>query len=358
MDKSEHPGHKYWPGQYSSPLQILAKRHKVRMTMAWFKESVSHKKKFLASLLKAPLEQLGGQCSTLWGDAEKMANTLQSNLCRLPHCQLLYAVDTQGKQISANISRTGNDNTWLGQDLSLRPYLKGNLPFKGMILSAVYMSQRSMEPCITAMQAVHNEKGLCGFIAADFHMKDLPDISNNPLQSIQWQQHLSRATATDKPRVIRRRKSTLDDNIDYLIYVITTLFQEHGIFHCELHFTDSRCTLWSVEDPFRYHVHSIDELMNPELFLRYSKQEYDKPAAIEAEKIPPILAQLKALRIADDTIYLYSASLNIMNGLVGLSFSSGNSQYMDSDDFLNHDLAFWVGQPDGKTDALEITTPN
>ncbi|HEY9149394.1 MAG TPA: hypothetical protein VIQ75_01225, partial [Gammaproteobacteria bacterium] len=54
--------------------------------------------------------------------------------------------------------------------------------------------------------------------------------------------------------------------------------------------------------------------------------------------------QFKALRLADDTIYLRSASLNIMNGMLGLTFSCDGSHYMPVQDFLARDLDFWFGE--------------
>lgn len=321
----------------------------------WFKESVSQKKKFLASLLKAPLEQLGQRSHALWGDSEALSRTLQANLCKLPHCQLLYAIDTNGRQLSPNISRHGVDHTWHGQDLSARPYLQGNLPFKGLVLSAAYLSQRTMQPCITAVQAVRDGERLLGFIAADFHIKDLPASHTGGLQH-GWQSYRGDPAIRGTVFMQTRNHSTVDENIDYLIYVLSTLMQEHGIFHCKLHFSSARCTLWSCADPFSYRVHTVEELMNPELFLLYPKTGYDQRAVIEAERVPVIFAQLKALRDADDTIYLRSGSVNIINGLIGLTFSCDGSHYMNVEEFLNHDLAFWLGNsPSQQTDG---TTPN
>lgn len=325
--------------------------------MAWFNESVSHKKKFLASLLKAPLEQLGEKCLTVWDQADILSATLQESLCKLPHCQLLYAINLEGRQVCANISRNGNDDRWRGQDLSLRPYLQGNLPFKGLVLSAAYLSQRSMQPCITALQAIRNDHGLLGFIAADFHLKDLPVVSISPLKHAQWQQQRNPSDRQYTLSSMPSQQSALDENIDYLIYVMTTLMQEHGIFYCTLNFTNAMSALWSRQDPCIYRVYSVAELMKAELFHNYPRQDYDN-LAVEAEKIPLVLAQLKALRVADDTIYLQSGSLNIINRMVELTFSNGESQFMHIDEFLNRDLAYWVEQQNGQKHALENTIPN
>ncbi|MBI1423809.1 MAG: hypothetical protein GC149_10125 [Gammaproteobacteria bacterium] len=322
----------------------------------WSKEAVSHKKKLLASLLKAPLEQLAAMATSCWDNAEILTQTLQSSLCKLPHCQLLYAIDTQGRQLCGNITRHGIDNTWRGQDLSARPYLQGILPFKGMTLSAAYLSQRSMQPCITALQAVRLEDRLLGFIAADFHIKDLPNMSGTPLQRMQvLRSDAARTAGSTKPA---RQHSEVDANIDYLIYVLSTLMQEHGIFQSALHFNSAYASLWSVDDPLVYTVHKVEELLNPELFLRYPKRSYDRHTQLELDRIPLVFAQLKALRQTDDSVYLRSGSVNIMNGLIGLTFSGSGSYYMNVEEFLNHNLTDWLNHDAITENPASITTPN
>ena len=324
----------------------------------WFKENVAQKKKFLASMLKSPFTQLGQICSDVWHEPDRLTTTLQQSLCKLPHSQLLYAIDTSGHQTSDNISRQGTDHRWRGQDLSMRPYFNCNLPFKGMMLSETYISQRSMQPCITVLQAVRQDENLLGFVAADFHLKDLPNLSASPLQSGQWSLGSGDHAMGSALSMLRRNYSNMDENIDYLIYVMATLLQEHGIFHCNLHFASDRCMLWSLDDPLHYRLHSMEELMKSELFLQYPKRDYDSAASVATDRIPLVFAQLKALRVADDITYLRSGSLNVMNGMVGLTFSKDGSQYLHVDEFLNRDLAYWVEQPNGQENAVQIKTPN
>jgi hypothetical protein len=49
------------------------------------------------------------------------------------------------------------------------------------------------------------------------------------------------------------------------------------------------------------------------------------------------------LRFADETIYLRAASLNIVNGMVGLNFSCDGSHYMHYEEFLEKSMPFWFG---------------
>ncbi len=307
-----------------------------------FKETVSNKKKFLSSLIKAPLSQIERACSARWQYLEELTAHLSDSLCRLPHCQLLYVINTNGTQLTGNITRNGIDNTWQDQDLSNRPYFSGNLPFRGMILSAVYLSQRTMQPCITAVQAINHNGELLGFIAADFHLKDLPIINTSTLQRIHLQN--SQQRSANGQNIKKKRITETDTNIDYLIYALSTLMQEHDVFHCKLHFESERCNLWSYQNPHDYQLHRIEELMSPEIFNQYPACEFNKHSVVAAEQIPLLFAQLKVLRQADDNAYLHSGSLNIVNGMVGLTFSHNESEYLHVDEFLNRDLGHWLNK--------------
>ena len=322
----------------------------------WCKETVSHKKKLLASLLKAPMAKLAGQACTCWDNTEQLNRTLQASLCKLPHCQLLYAIATAGNQLSANITRNNIDNTWRGQDLSARPYLQGILPFQGMTLSAAYLSQRSMQPCITALQAIVEADRLLGFIAADFNIKDLPNMSGTPLQRMQ---HLRTGNSLAGQQSDKAHdRSPADHHIDSLIQVLATLMQEHGVFHSTLHFDSACVSLWCLDDPLDYQVYSVAEILKPELFLRYPKRSYGRPSLLANDKVPQVFSQLKALRQSDDTVYLRSGSVNIINARIGLTFSCDDIHYMDAEEFLNHELTHWLDHDIFNNKTANPTTPN
>jgi hypothetical protein len=303
-----------------------------------FKETVSNKKKFLSSLIKAPMQVTEQTCAERWPDLDAVADYLLQSLCRLPHCQLLYVIDIHGKQLSGNVTRNGIDNTWQDQDLSDRPFFSGDLPFRGMTLSPAYLSQRSMQPCITAIQAVNLQGELLGFIAADFHIKDLPVISTTTLHKL----HSHGSQHPNSTSKLKKRKTQTDLNIDYLIYALSTMMQEHGVFHIKLDFDSEHCNVWSYQDPHHYRVHSIKQLMSSELLDQYPVTEFNGRNVISIEQIPLIFAQLKALRQTDDNTYLHSGSLNIVNGMVGLTFSHDEPRYLSVEEFLNHDLGHWL----------------
>ena len=93
--------------------------------------------------------------------------------------------------------------------------------------------------------------------------------------------------------------------------------------------------------PYRYRLHVLDEITNPKVCLVYAKTPYPDDASIPAATVARVLRVFKLLREADETIYLRAASLNIMNGLVGLNFSCDGSHYMSAEEFMAKDLAFW-----------------
>ena len=98
--------------------------------------------------------------------------------------------------------------------------------------------------------------------------------------------------------------------------------------------------------------------MQPELFMQYPKQTYAREASLDQEKIPFVFAQIKTLREGNDTNYLRSASLNIVNDLVSLSFASDGTQYITTEDFLNRELQYWLGKPVHANIELNSTHKN
>jgi hypothetical protein len=55
-----------------------------------------------------------------------------------------------------------------------------------------------------------------------------------------------------------------------------------------------------------------------------------------------VLDNLRALRFMDEMFYLRSGTLNIFNGIVGLTFSCDGSHYLAWDEFLGKGADFWV----------------
>jgi hypothetical protein len=311
--------------------------------MSFIQQAVLAKKAALADAISEPMARLGERCVAVWPDADALDRILHEAIGTIPHCHLLYTWDINGIEISSMVQASGADPSWRGRDLSQRPYLKNHLPFKGVMLSSAYMSQYVPRQCITALQAVSKDNNLLGFIAADFALTDLiQDVRLTPPE-MHWQQFRGDPAVRSTVFLQERIPSLLDKHIDVVLDLIHRLMSHHGVFHSKIHFSSGRCSLWLFDDPYNYRLHNVDEIINPDICLAYPVCSYPKNAKISPEQIRHVLDEFKALRFIDETIYLRSSSINIMNGLVGLTFSCDGSHYMPAEEFLKKDLSFWLG---------------
>ncbi len=312
--------------------------------MATLQQTILEKKAALADAVSAPLAQLAERIAEVWPDADAIDRRLQEGLPTLPECHLLYAWDVNGIELSSMVRAKGPDPSWRGRDLTDRPYLKNHLPFKGVMLSSVYLSKYTYEHCLTALQAVSRDNQLLGFIAADFAVKDL--VRNAKLTTpddVRWKQFRGDPSVRGTVFMQTRATSVFDEHFDAAIEQIDRLMREHGVFHSKIHFSSGRCSFWVYDDPYNYRLHGIEEIVDPELCLAYPVCTYPASAKTAASDIIKVLVQFKNLRFADETFYLRSGSLNVMNDMVGLTFSCDGSHYMSVEEFLSHDMSFWLG---------------
>ena len=318
--------------------------------MQRLEKSISRQRDYIEDFLIEPLSALADICAFHWDDRLKLDVALSNYLLnKKDHCcRLLYAIDRHGMQYSSNISDTAVDNMIIGRDLSDRPYLQGmgaseQSPF---VLSDVYVDKKTRKPCITAIHIIKNNDEFIGYIAADFDLKNLPlkNVDEARLQG--WRQIKGDPSIRGSLFQQTRSRSAMDECLGEVLDVVESLITEQGIFHAKLHFSSSRATLWPYSDPYHYRLHVLDEIINPEVCLVYAKMPYPELASVPASTVRDVLKVFKALREADETIYLRAASLNIMNGMVGLNFSCDGSHYMPAEEFINKDIRFWFGEED------------
>jgi hypothetical protein len=306
-------------------------------------ESIARQRDVLVSILKSPLSNTAKACSQVWGDREKLDETLMQLLPTVPNCKYLYALDTNAIQISDNASHSGLITKNFARDRSDRPYMSEVVPSTDFLLSGSYISLRARRPSLTAIQIVRDNKGKAlGFIGADFDLRDLPltrDLYEEPRY---WRQIKGdpsiRGTVFHQTRV----ESQIDKHLDTIISVITELMTNYGVFHVILHFSSNRAIIWLMHDPYRYRLLDFESLIDPDICLAYPHHDYPPDAVVNVKQIRPILEGFKQLRFMDEMFYLRSGTLNIFNGVVGLTFSCDGSHYIPYDEFLNQDHAFWL----------------
>ncbi len=308
-----------------------------------WKESISKQRSSLFELLVNPLRRVAAECQKAWSEREALTRVLLDQFDSIPNCTYLYVVGLDGIQLSDNVGREGRMPEHFGRDRSPRPYMKEARPDQDFVLSEAYISLSARRPSITALQTLYREGEPVGYLGADFDLRDLPTQGDLYVERGEWQQIKGdpaiRGTVFQQTRV----ESVFDAHIDQAMSILEELIVERGMFQGVIHFSSSRVTVWVVDDPFRYRILQSDALSDPDICLAYPRRSYPEDAEIPANKIGSILRGLKALRFADDTIYLRAASINIFNGLISLTFSCDGSHYMRYSEFLEKDAGFWFG---------------
>jgi len=310
----------------------------------WNDKTISQKKRFLAGCIIKPMRWVTKVCSNDWGNPEQLTQILQLHFQKFPACQQLYCIDAKGTQFSASIFANNVDFASLGRELHKRPFFQGLLPYKGMALSAIYLSDKNAQPCITALSAITCNGDLLGFLAADFYISQLPSLNIQGSDNDQrWTQYKGDPSIRSTVFMQERTVSHYDLRLEKVTYIISSLLKRHGIFHAQIEFSSSRLVLWSVDSPFDFQVLTADELFSHDLVNTYPHQDYLQDASIPEDLISKVLKQFTALRNADETIYLRSGMINIINGTVGLTFSCDGFHIMSIAEFLSKDINFWIG---------------
>ena len=307
------------------------------------KQAIHSQRVALAEMLSTPLAELADQCAKVWGSREDMAIVLNDGFRSVPHCLFLYALDPNGIQISDNISIGGLLPEHYGRDRSSRPYMHEVVPPWGFLLSDAYLSQRVKRPSLTALQVVRHNDEVLGFIGADFDLRDLPATTERIEEPVDWRQIKGDPSIRGTVFQQHRIESLMDRNMDPACAILEDLITERGLFQAVIHFSSSRATVWFMDDPYRYRILDHEALSDPDICLLYPRSPYPDDAVIPHDRVCDILCGMRQLRLADETLYLRSSSINIFNGLVSLTFSCDGSHYMSWQEFLEKDMTFWVG---------------
>ena len=133
----------------------------------------------------------------------------------------------------------------------------------------------------------------------------------------------------------RRVDSLFDQQIDRVHGVVQALLTRKGAFHVKIHYSSSQLTCWFCDDAYRYRVFVREEVLD-ENFLDHFRDlsvEHLKPL-LHADAVGPILAEFRRLRLTDETIYLRNASVNLVNGMIAMTFSCDGAHYIDHRTFF------------------------
>jgi len=312
------------------------------MKETW-KDAVHRQRIVLAERLSLPLANLAKNCEPVWGDREKLGKVLIDGFATVPNGLFMYALDTDGIQISDNVSAEGLMPEHYGRDRSSRPYMREAVPSWGFLLSEAYLSLRVNRPSITALQIVKRDQEVLGFVGVDFDLRDLPVTSELYEESAEWRQIKGDPAIRSSVFLQCRIESPMDRTFEVATAIIEELIIDRGMFQAVIHFSSSRATVWFMDDPYRYRILDAEALNDADICLLYPARSYPDDALIPRARIGSIMRAMKKLRLTDETFYLRSASINIFNGMISLTFSCDGSHYMSWQEFLDKDESFWFG---------------
>jgi len=306
-------------------------------------EAIAQQREALRVMLIGPLQKAAELASYAWHDREALDAALVEAFALIPGCKYLYALNTDGVQVSSNISREGLIPDDYGRDRSQRPYMREVVPADGFVLSQAYISLRAQRPSLTAIQLVRGtDWRVLGFVGADFDLRDLPITRRLYEEPRYWRQVKGDPAIRSMVFHQTRVESEMDRNLDTVLSVVEELMTQRGVYHVMLHFSSSRAVVWVIDDPYRYRLLDIQALIDPDICLAYPVRPYPPDALVKAEQIAQVLRGLRELRFMDEMLYLRTGTLNIFNGVVGLTFSCDGSHYVPVDEFLDKGHDFWV----------------
>ena len=310
---------------------------------ASWKDCIYRQREELARMLKEPLALLANKCIPHWGDREALNAVLQAGFSSIPYCTHLYVLGSDATQISDNIGAGGIVAGHFARNRADRPYMKEAMPAWGFLLSDAYVGLATHRPSLTALQVVVSGSGTMGYLGADFDLRGLPVTSALYLEPDDWRQVKGDPAIRSTLFQQSRTESPMDRNMAVALSILDELLTERGVFQCQIHFSSSQATIWMIDDPLRYRILDHEVLTDPDICLVYPPRAYPEDAAIPPDDIERILRAMQALRTVDTTIYLRTASVNVVNGMVSLTFSCDGSHYMRYDEFLAKGPAFWTG---------------
>ena len=312
------------------------------MKMTW-KDSIYRQREELARMLREPIEMVAQKITPLSRNRQQLEAMLLRNFSSIPYCTSLYVLNTNGVQISDNVGRDGLVPGHHGRDRSQRPYMKEAVPVWGFLLSDAYISQHKHRPSLTALQIIRTENEVLGYLGADFDLRNLPVTSEIYQEPENWRQVKGDPAIRSLLFQQTRVESPMDLNIEQALVILEEMLTQRGVFQMLIHFSSSQATIWMNDDPFRYRILDIEALTDADICLVYPSQSYPTEALIPSEHISSILDTFKKLRMADENIYIRSASINLYNGMISLTFSCDGTHYMPYDEFLQKNTEFWFG---------------
>jgi len=133
----------------------------------------------------------------------------------------------------------------------------------------------------------------------------------------------------------QRIESVFDKSIDRLHDTVCTLLARKGVFHTKIHYSSSQLTCWFARDPFCYEKFVREEVLEDGFLDRFPDTDHaGRIPVLDDKDIRRLIAEFRRLRLTDQTIYLRNAAVNVINGMINMSFSCDGTHYIDHHTFF------------------------
>jgi hypothetical protein len=133
----------------------------------------------------------------------------------------------------------------------------------------------------------------------------------------------------------QRVESIFDTAIDRVHAIAQTLLTQKGVFHTKIHYSSSQLTCWFASDPFVYEKFVREEVLADGFLQRFPDADLaGRTPLLGGPELARILTEFKRLRLSDETVYLRNAAVNLINGMVNMSFSCDGTHYIHHKTFI------------------------
>ncbi|MBT7307246.1 MAG: hypothetical protein HN842_03465 [Gammaproteobacteria bacterium] len=310
-------------------------------------QPITQQQELLCSWVATPMKTIAEHCAKSWSKnsfpINSLADALQESMKQIPQSVLCYLISLEGTVLSPSISFTTIDPSDQGKDVSQRPYFMEWDGKKDFFLSRLYTSTKTNLTCMTALQTVRIEGEIVALIAVDF---DNSQNSCSRITAIQNHTQIKGDPSIRQQLFQQTRTITpMEEQIDAVHQLMNQLLLNHGVFYIEMKYSRSTATIRFIDYPYHDPFFTMEKLISANFSETLSKEPFSALSSVSDEQIMPVLKLFKSLRLADENIYLRSASLNIITGMVELNFSCDGTHYLPVADFLEKSSAFWLSNP-------------